>query len=342
MDQHNEKDHKLTPKFFFLSLGVLISLITSVTSLLNLVFETLNNKFPDALNATYQYGYNTYSYDGIRSSIATLIIFFPVFLIVSHFWGKAIKSGISKVDEIIRKWMIYLILFLSSIVVMVDLVMLVRYFVSGEITTRFILKVAVALVVAAYVGVYYIWKLQGWKKMWGFKMDFWAPIKSSILVILAVVWSFMVIGSPSQQRAYRFDDQRVSDLQNIQYQVINYWQQKEVLPQTLADLKNPITNYMAPVDPEFNLGKIYEYKTTGDMSFELCATFSKPMPQGFVDNSSGGRGVMPMANDIAVSSYPYMGGTSDSWDHETGRTCFERTIDKDLYPPYPKPLTTGK
>ena len=42
--------------------------------------------------------------------------------------------------------------------------------------------------------------------------------------------------------------------------------------------------------------------------------------------------------DVATSSYPYPGGVNESWDHQAGRTCFERTIDKDIYPPYPKPL----
>ena len=336
MENSHENQHKMTPKFFFLSLGVLITLITSVTSFLNLVFQTLDNKFPDALNATYQYGYNTYSYEGIRTSIATLIIFFPVFLLVSYFWKKPIKAGLSVIDEIIRKWVIYLVLFLSSIVVMVDLVTLVRYFVSGEITTRFILKVAITLVVALIVGVYYIWQLQGWKKILNIKISVLVPVVSSVLVILAIVWSFMVIGTPSEQRAYRFDQQRVSDLQNIQWQVITFWQQKETLPKSLNELKNPITDYRLPVDPEFNKGNVYEYKTTGDLSFELCATFSLPIPEGFVDNG-GGRDIMPyIGNDMSSSSYPYPGGAGESWIHQAGRTCFERTIDKDLYPPYTK------
>jgi hypothetical protein len=337
MEHSHENNNKLTPKFFFLSLGVLISLITSVTSFLNLVFETLNNNFPDALNAIYQYGYNSYNYEGIRTSIATLIIFFPVFLVLSYFWRKTIKGGLSRIDDIIRKWMIYLILFLSALVTMIDLVMLVRYFVSGEITTRFILKVAVALVTAVLVGSYYIYqnRKKGLTRSWSVVY----AIAAAVLVVLSIIWSFSVIGSPTKQRAYRFDDKRVSDLQNIQWQVISYWQQKESLPKELSDLSNPISNYSVPVDPEFAKGLVYEYNQTAKMSFELCATFSLPMPQGFHDIGSYGGGVIPMANptmDVAVSSNPY--GQSDSWDHQSGRTCFERTIDPDLYPPFPKSL----
>src|SRR3989344_2873262 len=141
--------------FFFLCLGMLIALTTSVVSFLNLVFETLNKRFPDVLNSSYQYGYSTYEYEGIRMALATLIIFFPIFLSISYFWNKIRNRGLEHIDEVIQKWLIYIILFLSSIVTVVDLVTLVKYFISGEVTSRFILKVASVLVVALLVGVYY-------------------------------------------------------------------------------------------------------------------------------------------------------------------------------------------
>jgi hypothetical protein len=48
---------------------------------------------------------------------------------------------------------------------------------------------------------------------------------------------------------------------------------------------------------------------------------------------------MMESRDIAVSSYSYPGpgGMNESWDHEKGRTCFERAIDKDMFPPFQKP-----
>ena len=48
---------KLNVAYAFLSLGVLISLIVSVTAFFNLAFEILNKKFTDVLNDAYQYGY---------------------------------------------------------------------------------------------------------------------------------------------------------------------------------------------------------------------------------------------------------------------------------------------
>ena len=332
---------KLNIGFFFLCLGLLITLITSVVSFLNLVFSTLEKRFPDVLNATYQYGYSTYDYENIRMALATLIIFFPVFLIISYFWKKFTKGEIGYFDEIIKKWVIYIILFLSSIVVVIDLVTLVKYFVGGEITDRFIYKIIITLIVGVWVGKHYF--ISEIRK----ESEKIKKISNTISAFLAVVffigaisYSFMVMGSPFKQRSFRLDDRRVNDLQSIQYQVINYWQQKEKLPATLSDLSNPISGYSLPVDPEFEKGNVYEYIVKDKLTFELCGTFALPMPKGWREYNYGGGINMPtIAVDVKqASSVAYPGGVNESWDHQSGRTCFERTIDKDIYPPFPKTL----
>ena len=346
--QINAQKSKLNPGFFFLCLGLLATLITSVVSFLNLVFSTLDKKFPDVLNSNYQYGYSTYDYESIRVALATLIIFFPIFLLVSYFWKKYTRGEMGSIDVVIKKWVIYLILFLSAVVVVIDLVTLVKFFVAGEITNRFIYKVLITFVTSAIIGKYF------------FISEFWSgreiikklnkfinPIAAIVLVVFAISYSFAIMGSPAKQRSLRLDDRRVSDLQSIQYQVINYWQQKEKLPEDLTKLTDPISGYSLPVEPEFEKGKKYEYNLLdkNKLTFQLCAEFSLPMPKGWKEYQDYYRGgVLPMmeTTDVSISplSYPYPGpgGSNESWDHQTGRTCFERTIDKDIYPPYPKVL----
>lgn len=327
----------LTPRFFFISLGVLVTLITSVSSFLVLFFETLNQKFPDALNGIYQYGYNSYNFDSIRSTLATLIIFFPVFLVLSYFWRKLLKSELGIKDSVIFKWMVYLVIFIASLVVIIDLVTLVRYFVSGEITNRFVFKVLGVLAVSNLVGFNYFFELKNHNTENKSKLSIFYAAISVIIFLSLIIWSFSIMGSPAKQRAWRLDEKRVQDLQSIQYQVINYWQQKEKLPVVLTDLSNPMSGFSLPVDPEFEKGNKYEYIPGDKLSFQLCATFTADMPKGWQENNYGG--VMPVSTpraDIAVSSYPYPSGVNDSWDHKTGRTCYTRTIDKDIYPPFPK------
>ncbi len=338
-----EPQRRLRPLYFFLSIGALITLIASVSSFLNLSFSTLDHALPDVLTATYQYGYVSYSYDGMRTALALLIIIFPVFLILSKYWLQLSKRDMSHWDEVIRKWTIYLILFLASITIIVDLVTLVRYFVSGEITLRFIIKVAIVLVTAGLAGWYFARSLQ---KPDDRTTGRYFAIVSSILVIVLIIWSFSIMGGPGSQRKLRLDQRRLDDLQSIQWQVINYWQQKQKLPEKLSDLVDPISNYSLPVDPEFQKGTTYEYKKLEDQpaqkgkKFELCATFSAPLPKGWIPNG-GYEGTVPLGAPIARDSsvaMPYPGGMGENWSHEAGYACFERTIDPDLFPPFPKPV----
>ena len=335
-----QSQQKLSPKFFFVSLFILVWLITTVTSLLNLIFGLLDKKFPDILNATYSYGYNTYEFTAIRGALATLIVIFPIFLIVSYFWTKLVAGQLGRIDLTIKKWMLYLIVFLASIAITIDLITLVRYFVEGEITTRFILKVVTTLVVALLVGLYSLSELRGEKGKRFVQIA--SLVTASLIVVAAIVAGFMTIGSPAKQRLLRFDERRIQDLQSIQGQIVTYWQQKEVLPKSLDDLKDPLVGYSIPPDPEFESGKQYEYSVKGDLTFELCATFALPMPKGWLEYSKGGIEPMPLdyyeGRDGVVSSYPYPGpfGTNESWDHDTGRACFERTIDTDIFQPFSK------
>ncbi|MEN9582314.1 MAG: hypothetical protein RL641_268 [Candidatus Parcubacteria bacterium] len=325
----NTQQNKLSPKFFFLSLGVLVSLITSITAFLNLVFETLNFKFPDVLNGTYDYGYNSYTFDQARVFIAILIIFLPIFMVLMRYWKKTVKTDLSRIDEVVKKWMLYLIIFLAVLVAAIDLVTLVKYFVGGEITTRFIVKALVTLLVAKWVGYYYYFELKEskWKKL----TQVFAPWLVTVASLTLIVWSFSVIGTPGEQRIWRIDEKRVEALSSIQSQVTNYFQQKQKLPEKLADLADPLS-YFAPIplDPEYTKGLVYEYNKTGNLSFELCATFSADMPKGW--NEYGG-GVMPMYSDVATSSYPVGGGREQSFDHGIGKKCFQRTIDPEKYKP---------
>jgi hypothetical protein len=102
---------------------------------------------------------------------------------------------------------------------------------------------------------------------------------------------------------------------NDVWEIVNYWQSKGVIPATLAEIQDPISGYVIPVDPEEGANKVYKYSVTGDNKFELCATFSQ-------------KGNQSDAMSAPITKY----NTNDVWAHEAGRVCFPRTIDADLYP----------
>ena len=314
---------KVTPKDFFLWAGAMISLYWSIFAFLALIFSYINFAFPDALNSYI----DPYS-GGMRFSIASLIVLFPLFLV----FMRLIRSDITKVpqksDLWVRRWLLVLTIFVATFTVAGDLITLINYFLGGEVTMRFVLKVAVVLLVSAGVLMHFLADLWGyWEK--NPKYAEMIGYATGALLLLSVIAGFFIMGSPGQVRLYRFDDQKISDLQNIQYQVVNYWQQKEKMPATLSQVADPLSGYTIPVDPQTSAP--YTYTTSSSTTFKLCATFNAETQPNSV-NTSYPRPPMPMTKSGA--SGPDL--ESLPWTHTKGENCFTRTIDPERYPPYKK------
>ena len=306
---------KTYPRDVFMYLLNTITLYVSTFSFLNLAFEYINIAFPDKLNFYYNPG------DSIRWTLSLFIIIFGVFLWTSKFIEKDLAGNPDKNDLKIRKWLIYLTIFLAALLLIGDLVALIYNFLGGDLTAPFILKVLSVFAIGSVTFWYYLYNLK--KNPGEFSPKAKIIIWSSIIVALAViVYGFYLAGSPFKQRLVKFDNQRVSDLQTLQSQIVYYWQQKDKLPKSLNDLKDSISGFIPPSDPDTN--QSYEYKIAGNLSFELCADFalssngSTGSPQGAEFSKSLPRAVMP-------------GGFGENWEHTNGRVCFERAIDPELY-----------
>ena len=147
-----------------------------------------------------------------------------------------------------------------------------------------------------------------------------------VLALVAIVAGFFIVGTPQQARLARYDTQKVSDLQDIQYRVINYYQAKQKLPSTITELGNSL-NY-GPLPTDAQTGAAYVFKVTGALSFQLCADFN-----------AASRGIQVMPETRAVMPVPLEGGKGmlqDNWQHVEGTVCFDRTIDPSFYPPLMK------
>jgi len=306
---------RTSPKDFFLHLATMVALYVSSISLLALLFQMINISFPDRLD----YYVDPYS-AGIRWAIACLIIIFPLYILFTWLLNKEYARIPEKRDLGIRKWLVFLTLFVAGIAIITDLVVLINTFLGGEITVRFILKVVSVLVVTGIIFGYYIYDLR--KVIEASKLRTFA-IVISLLVLVSIIFGFVIMGSPTTQRLKRFDDRKVSDLQTIQWQAINYWQLKQKLPANLDDLSDPLSNFVVPTDPQTS--KPYTYQVVSPLKFKLCADFNAPN------------------KNLRGMSEPYypkpMGvGENETWQHEKGNICFDRTIDPELYPPVPKPV----
>lgn len=303
---------KATPKDFFLWAGAMIALYAGVIAFITLLFQYINYAFQDSLN----YYVDPYQ-SGIAYSMASLIVLAPVFLILMRVIRRGIQHDASRGEVWVRRWALYLVVFVAGAAMVVDLIVLLTTFLSGEeLTVRFLLKVLVVLLVAAAGFMHFLADIWGY---WDKNPHYARYINwsTALLIVLSIAAGFLIVGSPQQARLYRMDTQRLNDLQNIQSQVVYYWQQKNSLPETLDDLDDPLSYFTLPMDPQTNLP--YEYVRQSPLDFTLCATFSR---EG--NGNSGSRAV--------YEPVP----SPDKWEHGVGRTCFDRSIDPELYPPFTK------
>jgi hypothetical protein len=304
-------NHKVTPKDFFLWAGAVISLYGGIAAFLSLIFEYINYAYPDPLEYIDPYS------GSMRFAMASLIVLAPVCLVLLRLIRRDIEAHEAKADIWVRRWALVLTLFLAGAAMVIDLITLVNTFLGGDLSTRFILKVVVILLVAGALFLHFLADLRGYWVREPKKARM-VSIGTAVLVLVSIVSGFFIMGSPSTVRLMRFDDQRVSDLQNIQSQVTYYWQAKQKLPVNARELEDPLTGFVLPKDPA--TGADYGYRVTkAPYSFEVCADFS-------LDSETGSR---PAATPVAL----HIGGVdAETWQHAAGQTCFERTIDPDKYP----------
>ncbi len=306
---------KTTAADFFLHLGVVAVLYVFVGFLLNLLFTVIDVAYPPVAE-------NYFISPSISFPVAALIVLFPVFILLSYIMYRSYNLNQDKKQLGIRKWLTFLTLFITGAIVAGDLITIIYYFLDGrDLTASFLLKALSLLVVAAIIFIYYSQDLRerissGQRKIW--------LAAALLLTIGAIVSGFSVIGSPSSQRLARLDQQKVNDLQNIQWQIVNYWQSKQKLPQNLTDLNDSISGQIIPIDAQ--KGMPYEYSTEGTLSFKLCANFNREGPiNGYSPEFV--QPAQPATYQKAAS------GPKENWRHSAGYVCFDRTIDPDLYPP---------
>jgi len=281
-----------TPRDLFLHLLAVVTLYWSAVTFVALLWRYIDKFFPDVLN--YNYGLT----EATRFFISSLMIVFPVFLLASWGLNKIYAKEAVVRESKIRKWLIYLTLFIAALVIIVDLVTTVNKFLGGEITTRFILKALSVLVVAGVIFGYY---LDDVRRNTPTKLAKYFAGITGIAVLVAVVGAFFIVGSPAAARLQQFDMKKVSDLQMIESQVNNYFNVHGKLPDSLANMNN------IPTDPQ--TGFQYEYSVKGERSFELCATFN-------------------FSNQQEIRNMPF-----SAYIHSQGRNCFERAIN-----PLPKAI----
>ena len=143
---------QLSARDTFWYLLMFATLYVSSYQLGSLLFQFINLAFPDELD---RFG-RARSTANIRWAVASLIVAFPIFLLVARRIHREILADPSRRTSAIRKWLTYLTLFVAAAVLVGDAITLIYSLLSGELTSRFILKTIVIGLIAGAIFGYYL------------------------------------------------------------------------------------------------------------------------------------------------------------------------------------------
>lgn len=299
--------HDTGAKDFFLHLLSSITLYISAIAFLMVTFQLINYLFPEVSADMWRYDYSS----GIlRTGLSMLIITLPVFLGSRMFLANMYTKEPERKAFKMRKWLIYLTLFVAAIIVIVTLVTVVNAFLSGEFTSRFILKALATIAVAAAVFSYYLLDVKdGLTK----SKRLIYLLSTSIVSVVLIALTFFVVGSPTQARLERLDNERVSALMTVQYAVEFYYTSNGSLPESLDQLDQfnfGSTNFTDPVS-----GTPYDYTPSEGGAYTICATFD--------------------TNTEDVSRKDASMVSTQDWQHPAGNYCFSKSAPllENAFPP---------
>jgi len=137
----------------FFHLIVFTALYASAISLIYLFFTYIEFAFPDPAERASTYAIEA-GLSGIRASLATLLVSYPLFLLVWWFLLSEVRASPEKAQGGVRRWLSFLTLFVGAVTIMADVITVVYYLVEGDVTVRFLLKVVALFVITGALFAY--------------------------------------------------------------------------------------------------------------------------------------------------------------------------------------------
>lgn len=293
--------HNNNAKFAFWYLLSLVALIFMALSTGQVIFQIINKHIAD-----FSTGY-AYIFDSsvLKFAISSLIISIPLYFITVRQIETSLEKKELDKDAGVRRWLTYLILFVSSVVIVVWLIFTINNFLGGELTSKFLLKTLTVLVISGLAFSYYLYDIRRDSIKKNDRVILIYTVVGLVLTVGSLGAAFFTVESPSEARARRHDLEVLSHFSQIDATVNNYYLESKRVPEKLDDLKEqtPYLNAAALRDPQN--GEAYNYQKNSDTEYQLCATFQ-------TDNTGP-------AN---MQDYTY----SDRWPHGEGYQCLKQKV----------------
>jgi hypothetical protein len=292
----------------FLYLLSFSTLATWTCALGSMLFQFIERWFPDPVTSPQFYGVRT----AVTWQMASIAVAFPIFLLVMRTILREAQDRPERLQSAVRKWLTYIALLLTAGGMICDLIWFFDYFLTGELTSRFVLKALTVMLICGAVFVYYLGSLH-WDRDTNVslarKRSFLFGAATAAVVIAVFSIGLGVAGTPAVQRRIEADHRRVQDLRAIAV-ALHSWRQRAgatagPLPAAITELAGKGIQRSQTSDPE--TGRPYEYLVGSGSLYRLCAVFSSPQEE----------------DQLRRTQF---------WYHDKGRTCFP--LDASNQPPW--------
>ena len=271
----------------FLHLVLFAALYATAISGVSLLFDYVNRMLPDPAMGESARA-SVWALRGMRWSLATVLVAFPVFLWLSRFVLREMSSQHEKTWSGVRRWLTYLTLFAAAVALASDFVTLVFFLLEGEMSVRFLLKVAIVCLVAGMAFAYYLATVRMPARVLAAStMHRRFGLATASFVAVAVVLGMVTVGSPLAERRRKLDERRVDELRELESTIERIClgpgetrpdgPRRELVKPLPPDLP-AVAAGAVPKRPSIDdpaTARPYEYRVTGASTFELCAMFDR-------------------------------------------------------------------
>lgn len=261
-----------SPKYSFYYLLSLVALIFTAISAGLILFGIIDESVLDAWS---QNSYRNFDAQ-YKFAISALLIAAPTYYISVYFINKGLKTKELSLDSALRRWLTYLIVFVSALIILGVFIGIVNNFLSGALTLPFLLKLLSVLLISGAILSYYFWDIK--RNSFVSKTLFERLFAIISIVVLSAIFiaAWFFVDLPKDARAKRLDDNLMNNIYQLESAVNNYYSLYERLPENLAEMQSDPAVYLDSsylVDAE--TGKSIEYRREGDNAFLLCAEFRR-------------------------------------------------------------------
>jgi hypothetical protein len=268
-----------------------------------MVFRFIEYWFPDPVMAFHRYNLR----GAVTWQMASTAVAFPIFLLVMRTILREAARQPERLQSGVRKWLTYIALLLTAGGLIGDLICFLDYFLTGELTARFVLKAMTVMIICGAIFFYYLRSLR-WDKdtdLAGARLQsFRFGAGSAVAVVAAFCVGIGLAGTPSAQRHLEADNRRVQDLREIGNVIYSRSRRPDVvragkvLPSSLDDLASYGLNIAHTRDPETHA--LYEYRPQTGTTYDLCATFARSSEQNGTSSWYHGKGHACFSLDVSA------------------------------------------